>query len=87
MAAIRAKDTKPELIVRRLVHALGYRYRLHRAHSTAVIPAPARETRGKNGGDPVKPIVSKEPLARMCGCLEPEARLLAKTGQPDRQEK
>lgn len=30
MAAIRSKDTKPELIVRRLVHSLGYRYRLHR---------------------------------------------------------
>jgi DNA mismatch endonuclease (patch repair protein) len=31
MAAIRNKDTKPELIVRRLVHVLGYRFRLHRA--------------------------------------------------------
>jgi DNA mismatch endonuclease, patch repair protein len=30
MAAIRSKDTKPEMIVRRLVHSLGYRYRLHR---------------------------------------------------------
>jgi DNA mismatch endonuclease, patch repair protein len=30
MAAIRSKDTTPELIVRRLVTALGYRYRLHR---------------------------------------------------------
>lgn len=30
MAANRAKDTKPELVVRRLVHALGYRFRLHR---------------------------------------------------------
>ncbi|MEM8793409.1 MAG: DNA mismatch endonuclease Vsr [Pseudomonadota bacterium] len=30
MRRIRAKDTKPELIVRRLVHGLGYRYRLHR---------------------------------------------------------
>ena len=30
MAKIRAKDTKPELAVRRLVFALGYRYRLHR---------------------------------------------------------
>jgi DNA mismatch endonuclease, patch repair protein len=30
MAAIRGKDTKPELVIRRLVHALGYRYRLHR---------------------------------------------------------
>ncbi len=29
MAAIRAKDTKPELVVRSLVHSLGYRYRLH----------------------------------------------------------
>ena len=30
MAAIRGKDTKPELIVRRVVHGLGYRFRLHR---------------------------------------------------------
>jgi len=28
MAAVRAKDTKPELIVRRGLHALGFRYRL-----------------------------------------------------------
>jgi DNA mismatch endonuclease Vsr len=30
MRSIRKKDTKPELIVRRLVHRSGYRYRLHR---------------------------------------------------------
>jgi DNA mismatch endonuclease (patch repair protein) len=30
MARIRSKNTKPELIVRRLAHALGYRFRLHR---------------------------------------------------------
>lgn len=30
MKAIRARDTKPELVVRRLLHRLGYRYRLHR---------------------------------------------------------
>lgn len=30
MARIRSKDTKPEMIVRRSVHQLGYRYRLHR---------------------------------------------------------
>ena len=30
MSRIRGKDTKPEMIVRRLVHALGYRFRLHR---------------------------------------------------------
>jgi len=30
MRAIRSKDMKPELAVRRLAHAMGYRYRLHR---------------------------------------------------------
>jgi DNA mismatch endonuclease (patch repair protein) len=29
MARVRSKDTKPEMTVRRLVHSLGYRYRLH----------------------------------------------------------
>ena len=29
MAAIRGKNTKPELMVRRCLHRLGYRYRLH----------------------------------------------------------
>lgn len=30
MAAIRNRDTTPELRVRQALHALGYRYRLHR---------------------------------------------------------
>ena len=30
MAAVRGKHTKPELLVRRLLHRLGYRFRLHR---------------------------------------------------------
>jgi DNA mismatch endonuclease (patch repair protein) len=30
MAAIRSRDTKPEMIVRRLVFRMGYRFRLHR---------------------------------------------------------
>lgn len=30
MARIRGKDTRPELLVRRMAHALGYRFRLHR---------------------------------------------------------
>ena len=30
MRANRGKDTKPEMIVRRLLHGMGYRYRLHR---------------------------------------------------------
>lgn len=29
MSRIRGIDTKPEMIVRRLVHGMGYRYRLH----------------------------------------------------------
>jgi DNA mismatch endonuclease (patch repair protein) len=29
MAAIKAKDTKPEWLVRRMLHAAGFRYRLH----------------------------------------------------------
>ncbi len=29
MAAVRSRDTAPEMIVRRLVHRMGYRYRLH----------------------------------------------------------
>lgn len=31
MAAVRSKDTQPEMLVRRLVHKMGFRYRLHRA--------------------------------------------------------
>lgn len=29
MSLVRGKDTRPELLVRRLLHAMGYRYRLH----------------------------------------------------------
>ena len=29
MSRIRSKNTKPEMLVRRLIHAMGYRYRLH----------------------------------------------------------
>jgi DNA mismatch endonuclease (patch repair protein) len=30
MRAVKSKDTKPELIVRRLLHSMGLRFRLHR---------------------------------------------------------
>jgi len=30
MRANKGKDTKPEITVRRLLHAMGYRFRLHR---------------------------------------------------------
>lgn len=29
MSRVRSKDTKPELLVRRIVHGMGFRYRLH----------------------------------------------------------
>jgi DNA mismatch endonuclease, patch repair protein len=30
MRAVKSRDTKPEMIVRRMIHAMGKRYRLHR---------------------------------------------------------
>lgn len=30
MRAVKSKDTAPELVVRRIVYALGYRFRLHK---------------------------------------------------------
>jgi len=38
MSRIRGKDTKPELLVRRLLHARGYRYRLHGASGGSKLP-------------------------------------------------
>lgn len=32
MSRVGGKDTGPEMLVRRLVHSMGYRYRLHQAH-------------------------------------------------------
>ena len=29
MSRVRGKDTKPELVVRRMLHSMGFRYRLH----------------------------------------------------------
>ncbi|MFJ4208472.1 very short patch repair endonuclease [Paenarthrobacter sp. NPDC089675] len=38
MSRIRGKDTKPELLVRKLLHAKGYRYRLHGQNGAAKLP-------------------------------------------------
>lgn len=38
MSKIRGKNTKPELLVRRLLHAKGYRYRLHGQSGAARLP-------------------------------------------------
>ena len=45
MASVGSKDTKPELAVRRLLHRLGYRYRLHRTElpGTPDICLPSRK--------------------------------------------
>ena len=64
MAAIRSKDTQPEIRVRRILHAMGYRFRLHRRDlpGTPDIVFPARrkaiEVRGcwwHRHGDPACP--------------------------------
>ncbi|GAA4044536.1 very short patch repair endonuclease [Arthrobacter methylotrophus] len=38
MSKIRGKNTKPELLVRRLLHAKGYRYRLHGVTAGGKLP-------------------------------------------------
>ena len=38
MSRIRAKNTKPELLIRRLLHGLGYRFRLHGAVRGGSLP-------------------------------------------------
>ena len=38
MAGIRGRDTKPEVVVRRVAHALGFRFRLHGAFEGARLP-------------------------------------------------
>src|SRR5262249_878883 len=45
MQRIRKTNTKPEMIVRRLIHALGYRYRVHQSNlpGTPDIVSPLRE--------------------------------------------
>ena len=30
MRAVKSRDTRPEMLTRRMIHAMGYRYRLHR---------------------------------------------------------
>jgi DNA mismatch endonuclease (patch repair protein) len=45
MRAVKSKNTFPELLVRRLLHAKGYRYRLHKADlpGTPDLVFPSRE--------------------------------------------
>ena len=38
MSRIKGKNTKPELLVRSILHAKGYRYRLHGRAGTTTLP-------------------------------------------------
>jgi len=46
MRRIRSEDTAPEMVVRRLVHRMGYRYRLH-ARGLPGVPDLVFKGRGK----------------------------------------
>jgi len=45
MSRIRSKDTKPEMVVRRLLHGLGYRSKLDSGGSTVGPMVPAAASR------------------------------------------
>ena len=45
MAGIKGKNTKPELALRRALHARGFRYRLHSKKSTEAGPRPPEAPR------------------------------------------
>ena len=38
MSRIRGKDTKPEMLIRRILHAAGYRFRLHGTYRAGRLP-------------------------------------------------
>ncbi|WP_081736766.1 very short patch repair endonuclease [Arthrobacter sp. MA-N2] len=58
MSKIRGKNTKPELLVRRLLHAKGYRYRLH-----------GRTTGGKLPGSPDLVFAGRRKVIFVNGCF------------------
>jgi hypothetical protein len=60
MARIRFKNTAPELVVRRLAHSLGYRYRLHVAKlpgTPAWFSSPARRSYSSMGASGIGTVV------------------------------
>ncbi|MGB9036843.1 MAG: very short patch repair endonuclease [Paeniglutamicibacter sp.] len=75
MSKIRAKDTKPELIVRRLLHAAGYRYLLHgRIPSGALVKLhrenpEARLPGGKLPGTPDIVFPARRQVVFVNGCF------------------
>jgi len=49
MRAVRGKDAKPELIVRHLAHAMGFRFRLHRSPAASALTGP-KDVRSTSAG-------------------------------------
>ena len=47
MRAVKSQDTGPEIFVLRLLHAQGYRYRLHRKKTCRAVPTSYSVAEGK----------------------------------------
>lgn len=75
MSRIRGKNTGPELILRRLLHAAGYRYRLHGAlpsgvsHSLRQEHPQIRLRGGKLPGSPDLVFTAKRKVVFVDGCF------------------
>src|SRR5689334_20876252 len=54
MSRIRSRDTRPEMVVRSMVHSMGYRYRLHK---------------GDLPGKPDLVLVSRRKIINVHGCF------------------
>ena len=82
MAAIRSTNTKPEMVVRRLTHGMGYRYRLH---GTARCRGGRTCFRVKAQGD-IRPrlLLASAPLPAGRADAEDQPRLLAAQTAPQR---
>ena len=63
MRSVRANDTKPELIVRSLLHRLGYRFRLHGHVSKKLYPS------SKLPGKPDIVLASRKTAIFVHGCF------------------
>ena len=63
MSCIRGTDTQPELIVRRALHALGYRFRLHGQVSRDLWPS------GRLPGKPDLVFASHRKVIHINGCF------------------
>ena len=49
MSRVRSKNTEPEMVTRRIAHALGLRYRLHRIDLPGIWPSRAGRNLGRLG--------------------------------------